>query len=231
MNFQKDHATGLLIRGNEIVIDENQITEPDIQIPIHLHDTISRIHGRTGQITPALKRRPAGLRLFMVDTPENLREMPSMEMNGKTIVYSPRDYDWLGANQCFVVCDLNAEEMAYGKQLSSFASLKEMMTSLRKPRLWFGHQLQVDVHARILRPVLEMTLILLGLPLVISKPDRNIITSAGLCLLVVTAVQLTVVACNGLGAYSLIRPAALAAWIPIMIFIPLAVLSMRRLKT
>ena len=230
MNFQKDVRTGMLIRGEEIFIAEEKITNPEIQIPIHLHDNISRIRGATGLIKPAFQRRPAGLWMFMVDKPGDLMKMPSMKMDGKTVVYSPRDYDWLDPDQCFVVCDLNVQEIAFGKQLSSYASLKEMMGSLRKPRVWFGHRLQVDVHTRILQPLLDLTLILLGLPLVISKPDRNIFTAAGMCLLVVVGVQLTVLASTGLGAYSLIRPAALAAWIPIIIFLPLAVLSMRRLR-
>jgi len=231
MNFQKDHFSGLLIRGQEILMEQNRITEPDIQIPIHLNDTISRIHGSIGVIEPAKQQRPAGLWMYKIDIPENLMEMPSMKMDGKTIVYSPRDYKWLQPDQCYVVCTLDAKEMAYGKQLSSYATLQEMMASLRKPRLWFGHRKQVEVHSRILLPFLDLTVILLGLPLVISKADRNIFTAAGFCLLVVIVVQLTTLACNSLGAFSLIRPAALAAWIPIIVFLPLAILSLRRLKS
>ncbi len=231
MNFQKDHFSGLLIRGQEILMEQNRITAPDIQIPIHLNDTISRIHGSIGVIEPAKHQRPAGLWMYKIDIPENLMDMPSMKMDGKTIVYSPRDHKWLQPDQCYVVCTLDAKEMAYGKQLSSYATLQEMMASLRKPRLWFGHRKQVEVHSRILLPFLDLTVILLGLPLVISKADRNIFTAAGFCLMVVIVVQLTTLACNSLGAFSLIRPAALAAWIPIIVFFPLAILSLRRLKS
>ena len=230
MNFQKDPFSGLLIRGGEIIIESERITQPDVQIPMHLDEQISRIHGEVGVIKEAKNRRPNGLWLIGVDIPENLMEMPSMQIEGKTVVFSPKDHKWLKPDQCYIACDLDVQEMAYGKQLASYATLKEMMASLRKPRLWFGHQQQVQVHSRILQPMMDITLVLLGLPFVISKSEQNIFTAAGFCLLVVCAVQLTVLGCNSLGAYSLIRPAALAAWLPLIIFFPMSVLSMRRLK-
>ena len=230
MNFQKDHFSGMLIRGNEIIIAEEKITEPEVQIPIHLNSTVSRIHGKTGKIRKPTQKLPAGLWIFEVQTPHNLMEIPSMKLDGKKVIYSPRDHKWIKPDQCFVACDLDVQEMAFGKQLGAYATIQQMMASLRKPRMWFGHQQQVAVHSRILQPLLDMTLILLGLPLVISRPDQNIFTAAGLCLLVVAAVQLTVLTCTNLGAYSLIRPAALASWLPLILFFPFAMLSMRRLK-
>lgn len=231
MNFQKDDQSGILIRGDQLIIDKQMISNPDLQIPVYLDDNVSSIRASWGVISEATNRRPAGLLLQGVKLPENPLEMSSMKSSDdRVVVYSPRDYGWLQPTQCFVACDLNVQEMAFGKQLANYSTLQEMMASLRKPRLWFGHGQQVQVHARILQPLLDLTIVMLGLPLVISKTDRNIFTAAGFCLLVVIVVQLTVEGCHSLGTYSLIKPAALAAWLPVIFFFPLAVLSMRSLK-
>ncbi len=231
MNFQKDDQSGILIRGDQLIIDKQMISNPDLQIPVYLDETVSSIRAAWGVVSEETNRRPAGLLLQGVTVPENPLEMASMKSSDdRVVVYSPKDYGWLLPTQCYVACDLNVQEMAFGKQLSSYSTLKEMMVSLRKPRMWFGHGQQVQVHARILQPLLDLTIVLLGLPLVISNADRNIFTAAAFCLLVVIVVQLTVAGCHSLGSYSLIKPAALAAWLPVIIFLPLAGLSMRNLK-
>lgn len=232
MNFHKDHLTGLLIRGEKVFVEESKISNPDVQIPVYLDEEVSTIRGAWGAISEGTSRRPVGLLIQGVTLPDDLLEMDSMtDPNGNVIVYSPKNFDWLKPTQCYIACSLDVNEIAYGKQLADYATLKEMMATLRKPRLWFGHGQQVQVHSRILQPVLDMTIILLGLPLVISKADQNIFTAAGFCLLVVIGVQLTVLGCHSLGAFSIIKPAALAAWLPVMVFFPFAVLSMRRLKS
>ena len=120
--------------------------------------------------------------------------------------------------------------MAYGTKLLDYQTTSEMMAELRKPRKWFGHGQQVDVHSRFVRPVLDFTLLMLGLPMVIGGIERNVFVSAGICFWIVAAVQLTTIACYALGTSSIIQPAALAAWIPIAVFFPFAIVSMRKLK-
>ena len=200
MNFQKDNQSGILIRGDQLIIDKQMISNPDLQIPVYLDETVSSIRATWGVVSEATHRRPAGLLLQGVKVPENPMEISSMKSSDdRVVVFSPKDYGWLQPTQFFVACDLNVQEMAFGKQLSSYSTLNEMMVSLRKPRMWFGHGQQVQVHARILQPLLDLTIVLLGLPLVISNADRNIFTAAGFCLLVVIGVQLTVAGCHSLG--------------------------------
>ena len=121
--------------------------------------------------------------------------------------------------------------MAYGTQLANFQTTAEMIADLRTPRKWFGHGKQIGVHSRLIRPVLDLTLLMLGLPLVIGGIQRNVFVSDGICFWIVAAVQLTTIGCHMLGTSSLIRPAALAAWLPVAVFLPFAVIAMRRLKT
>ncbi len=231
MQFYKDPATGLLIRGNELLIDEKRIKEADIQIPGYLSPGTPRIRSQQATIVDATHRHPDGIMMHGVTIPEDLSQVASVVHDDRIVVFSPGDQSWLKPDQVFVAIDLDVEKIAYGKQLEQYSTLPEMMDSMRKPRMWYGHGQQVKLHSRILKPIIDLTLLLLGLPLVIARIDRNIFAATGLCLLVVLAVQGTTIGCSSLGAYSLIRPAALAAWLPVIVFTPLAVVAMRRMKT
>jgi len=57
---------------------------------------------------------------------------------------------------------------------------------------------------------------------VVSRGNRNIFLAIGLCVALVAVFMLVMLACQYLGASSLIRP-ALAAWLPLIIFMPLAI--------
>ena len=74
----------------------------------------------------------------------------------------------------------------------------------------------------MVQPLLDITLLFLGLPLVVRKDTRNVFIAIGLCGAVVSAFTLIVLAFQHLGSI-LVIPPALAAWAPLMIFVPVAV--------
>jgi lipopolysaccharide export system permease protein len=70
----------------------------------------------------------------------------------------------------------------------------------------------------------------LGLPLVISRRDRNVFLAAMMCLGVVVLMQLLMIGSSSLGSMRLIKSAALAAWIPVIIFLPWGLAAFQSLK-
>ena len=128
---------------------------------------------------------PAGLLLSGVLHPENIDSIASFT-DGKSLgVWTSADQDWLHAGQCFVACNFNAKKLAYGSKLDDFRTTQELMFDVRAPQSSFGRNDRLALHARLIKPVLDLTLVLLGLPIVLSQTDRNVFLSAGLCLLVV----------------------------------------------
>ena len=79
------------------------------------------------------------------------------------------------------------------------------------------------IHARIVQPLLDMTLLFLGLPLVVTRENRNVFVAMGICMVVTTTFTLVVMGMQGLGeiSYWIFTP-TLAVWAPLMIFVPLA---------
>ena len=79
----------------------------------------------------------------------------------------------------------------------------------------------LDTKLKVRQPVLDVTLVMLGLPIVLSREFGNPFVAAGSCLLMVTLFLIIVLAFQGMGINYLIRP-SLASWGPLMIFVPLA---------
>jgi len=81
--------------------------------------------------------------------------------------------------------------------------------------------MRVAIHARIVQPALDITLLFLGLPLVLRRNNRNMFVAIGLCVVVITVFYLVVLGCQSLGSSYMISP-ALAAWLPLIVFVPAA---------
>ncbi|HEV3143617.1 MAG TPA: LptF/LptG family permease [Gemmataceae bacterium] len=79
----------------------------------------------------------------------------------------------------------------------------------------------VMFHMRLTRPIIGMLLVVMGLSVILRDPNRHVLISSGYCL-VLTAVFFTAVyGCKFLGDNDLIAP-ALCAWLPVLIFGPVA---------
>ncbi len=227
---REDFRTGMKFRGKEFFVGEKTISEANIQLPLTISTAVPRIAATTGTLVPANDVHPAGVLLQGVTLPVVMTNMESILFEGETLVFSPRNFTWLKNDQCFVAVEMDADEIAFGKKLAQYRPTSEMIAALKQPKRQFGLSAEVSVHARLLRPLLDISLLFLGLPMIVSNGERNIFVSAGLGFLIVGSVFLVDAACQGLGAYRLLEPAALAAWLPLIVFVPLAILSMRKLK-
>ena len=97
-----------------------------------------------------------------------------------------------------------------------------MIWALKNHSIYFSPDVRVTIHSRILQPLLDITLLFLGLPLVAARDNRNVFVAIGICMGLVALFFIVAIACQQLGAGCLISP-ALAAWAPLMIFVPAAV--------
>ena len=129
---------------------------------------------------------------------------------------------WLEPDQCFVVSDVTFEQLTGSQQCREFSSVADMVAGLKNPSLDFGSDVRVAIHVRIVQPLLDVTLLFLGLPLVLGRESRNMYLSIGMCVGVVSIYSLTVLSCQYLGTVYMLSP-ALSAWLPLMVYVPVAV--------
>ncbi len=226
----RDSASGMMIRGSGLNLAEQTLTEPKFELPLRLTKYYKQVQGRLAQYLDATHQHPAGMLIQGVTEPANSSKISSVAFDGQTVIFSHQDYRWLKPDQVFIACNLDLEEIVFGRQMAKYASIDEMIEAIGKPNRRFGFGDQVAIHGRILQPVLDLTLLLLGLPLVISKPNQNVFLAAAFCMVIVVGVQMTTMISHALGAYSVIQPAVLAAWIPVLVFVPFVPISLGKLK-
>jgi lipopolysaccharide export system permease protein len=85
-------------------------------------------------------------------------------------------------------------------------------------------------HMRMTRPILGMVLVLLGLSVILRDQNSNIFISAGLCLGLCGLFFASCFTCQSLGNYEYLSP-AWAAWVPVLVFGPLALVMFDAIHT
>lgn len=155
---------------------------------------------------------------------------PTGPVRSRVVVDTPRDAHWLKPNQLFVVTAMPFTLLASGSQWRSYASTGELISQLSNPSTDLGADVRVALHVRLLQPLMDITLVMLGLPLMFSQSNRNIFLSIGICILAALAFSAVAIVCQSLGGLGLLNP-ALAAWLPLMLFVPLATGMSGALKT
>jgi len=213
-----DYHTEILFRGVETFADRKRIHKPTFLLPRGLSRYGKQLIAENAFYQPASGDQPGGYLLDKLSQPKDLDRQPSLSLAGQQVIITPQDAPWLQPGQCFVVSDVSFDHLTGGWK--DLASIFELIRGLRNPSLDFGADVRVTIHARVVQPLLDVTLLFLGLPLVLSG-NRNMFFAIGLCVGVVLGFMLVVIGCQYLGASGLLNP-ALAAWLPLMIFVPCA---------
>jgi lipopolysaccharide export system permease protein len=208
--------------GSQTFGSERRISKPDFYMPRGLDQYGPRLAAENAFYHPPSGDRPGGYLFQNVRRATPLDREPSLSLDGRPVLLTPRDYPWLKPGECFVVSNVNFEHLEVGNTWRQLSSTAELYRGLRNRSLDFGADERLAIHARLVQPPLDLTLLFLGLPLVLSKSNRNVFLAIGLCLALVVAFMLVVLACNYLGSSVWLEP-ALAAWLPLMIFVPCAV--------
>ncbi|MGA2034000.1 MAG: LptF/LptG family permease [Thermoguttaceae bacterium] len=225
MDPQLDYQTDILIQGRNAYAEKQRIEQPSFRLPETLSQYGETLVADNAFYQSAAGKRPAGYLLDGVQEPKNVAHLASLALNGRPVLIMPRDApDWLQPNQCFVVSDVTFDQLNGGRGFRSFASTGELIRALRNRSLDYGADIRVTIHSRFVKPLLDITLLLLGLPLVVTRESRNVFLAIGLCMIVVTIFLLVVIGLKTLGSLSLpgVTP-AFAVWAPLLLFVPAAV--------
>jgi len=81
--------------------------------------------------------------------------------------------------------------------------------------------MHATIHSRLTQPVLDMSLLFLALPVLLIRGERNVFKAIGLCGLILFGFLFVCYASQFAGANS--GMPVLGAWLPMMIFVPIAV--------
>lgn len=233
MDAVPDNLTDIVFRGEYTYANEQRVSKPDFYLPrpSPLDVYGQNLVAENAYYRPAEGDRPAGYLLKGVTRPADLAGKESLYLDGKPVIITPRDAgDWLQPDECFVVSGITFMQLASGDEWHAHSSTPELIAGLRNPSLDFGANVRVAIHSRIVQPLLDVTLLFLGLPLVMRRENRNVFLAIGVCAAVVSFFMVVTVVCRAMGASYWVSP-ALGAWLPLFVFVPPAVVlteSMRQ---
>jgi lipopolysaccharide export system permease protein len=211
----------ILIGGDKVVLAEQKIIKPAFVMPPELSRYGKQLTAHEAYQVDASEEHPAGFLLAGVTTPQNADSLSSLIIEQRAAILTAKDTAWLKPGQMFVASDLPFPLLASGSNWRRYASMGELISELNNPTTDLGADVRVTVHKRMVQPLMDGTLLMLGLPLMLSRGNRNVFLSIGICLAIATAFTLVALSCQSLGGLSVMRP-SLAAWLPLLMFVPVA---------
>ena len=170
---------------------------------------------------PADAAHPAGYMLNGVTEPADIDRLPPLHSGDRPLVFTRSESEWLQPRQCFVVSDVTFEQLIGSTNWSQYSSTPELGRAIANPSLGVGAEIPLRVHARFLAPLLDMALVMLGIPLVAGPSRRGVFLAVGLCVLMTVLFFVVILGCHAMAATDVLSP-SMAAWAPLLLLAPLA---------
>lgn len=166
-----------------------------------------------------------------VKYPENIDQLPSVGIGDRPILFTSRDQDWLMPRQCFFATTVHIDLLQRNQSAARMASIAELIGRVKNPAIHSSLSLQVLLHERIIRPALDFSLILLGLPLVVNRRGRNLFVMISAAMGTVLTFFVLKTLFGAMGGNGFWVSPALAAWMPLIILGPFAYTRYREVQT
>lgn len=216
-----------LIQGRHLIASRQEIVDPNLRIqggPI-LSSLGPKVIAKQAVFHAANDQHPAGFLLTNIVIPRNIDAKSSAvdPESGQVIMMSCKDYDWLPEQSCFFVTNIDYESLRGGNSWQHYASTLEIITRLKAERgTKSGNDLRVSIHQRLIRPAIDWTVLLLGIPVLLARPDRHMFWVAGVSLAIVGSFTAVVMGLAAAGSSGYLISPLLATWLPLVVFLPWA---------
>ena len=224
LSTRYDNWTDVRLGGKSTYADDKRIEKPVFELPTSLAEYGKQVVADNAYYMPPHGNRPGGYLFKGVSEPKHLDTRPSLFLDQQIVLITPRDAPkWLKPDQCFLCSGVDFDQLTGRDSFKQLSSTGQLIAALRNPSLGFGADVRVAIHTRMAQPLLDMTLLFLGLPLVVTRESRNVFLAMGMCVGLTVMFMLAVMGLQLLGEASYLVSPSLAVWVPLMVFVPLAV--------
>ena len=215
-----DYRTGIKLRADKAFWKTQTISEPKFVLPAELNPYGRPLEAESAQYLATTTGRPAGYLFKNVTSPKELLQGESLKNKEEAIVITPKDAStWLEPTDCFVVSGITFNQIAGGEAWRTYGSTLELVQGARNPSLELGTRVYSVIHSRVTQPLLDITLLLLGLPIILTKSDRNVFKAIGIGSLLIIAFLAIQMISKEFGI-SYQHP-VMGAWFPLILFVPI----------
>lgn len=219
-----EHQAMALFQGKSLLPANFEIVAPILTIQGGpLADSFgSKILAKSAFYQRPTENKPRGYLFKNVTAPSGIDQRDSIHaVAGKPILLTSKDTDWIEPGDCFLASEVEYEMLRGGSAWKQFAATSELIHHLKGENVRSGNDLRVQIHSRFLRPLIDWTVILLGVPVLLTRPDRHMFWVAGACLIIVAGFTGIVVGLNAVGATGSFVAPSIACWLPLVIFLPI----------
>ncbi len=201
---------GINIEGQVASRREMLVKEFDCLIPESVAGNLLHLHAREARYLPPIAGRPGGWLLTGTHPPE----LPEG--------WSSSVLEQLDPGKYFLrTKEVDFATVTRRRTWYLLSSTTRLWEELSDPNSTHLTAMAVLFHMRLTRPILGLLLVVLGLSVILRDQNRNIFISTALCLVLCAVFFGASFACKHLGDNEYLSP-ALAAWLPVLCFGPLA---------
>ncbi len=226
-----DRTNLVLIDGTSLLTRDRIIREPSFTLDGNYPGYGDLLLADTARWVEANDQHPCGYLLDHVQRPGQIDRLRSVAVDGRTILMTSRDQIWLGSKQCFFATSVDTDLLQSNQSAIRFASVAELLGYVRNPSVYSSMGLHVLLHERIIRPPLDFALVLLGLPLVVNRRDRNLFLMVGIAMLTVLGFFAVKTLAGAMGGSGYLLSPSMAAWVPLLVIGPIAYSRLRDVQT
>ncbi|MCC6507815.1 MAG: LptF/LptG family permease [Pirellulaceae bacterium] len=217
-----DWNLGVHLQARNLLLAKRELIEPMVRIRAGALEGLGRqVLAATGSALPATAEHPAGFLLKGVHMPRDIDTIASIRSaDGKPLFLTRNDTPWLAPGECFLVTRIDFEMLRSGASWKQYASTAELISNLRSGETPNVNEVLVQIHSRFVRPLIDWTVLLLGIPVVLTRPDRHVFWVAGVCILLVGGFTAVVMGLNAAGGNGYLLSPLVAAWLPLLTVLP-----------
>ena len=232
-----DRTTGVLLSASSLKTQSSELTRPNLT----LYDDYptfgdalrseSAVWEPGSDGPPSGHGRPSGYRLRGVERPADVDSLSSVAIGDRPVLLTRRDHPWLQPGECFVVTTIDPDLLQTKATATKMASVRELARRVRNPAVHSSTSLRVLLHERILRPPLDLILVMLALPLTVNRKGKGLFVLIGAAIGLVLLFFFVKTVAGMLGSNGYLLTPAIAAWVPLLVLGPAAYVRFRDVQT
>ncbi len=225
-----DKTSGILLEGKALRARSRVIVEPNFRLYGDYQGFGDLLIAKQATWQPASDDHLAGYLLEDVQRPERIDSLATIGTSDRAILMTSRDQRWLKPKQCFVSTTVHTDLLQTNKATTKLSSVGELVSRVRNPAVHSSMSLRVLLHERIIRTPLDVALVLLGLPLVVNRRNRNLFVMIGAAIGTVLFFFSLKTLAGAMGGSGYLLTPAMAAWVPLLVIGPVAYMRLREVQ-
>ncbi|MEM9646625.1 MAG: LptF/LptG family permease, partial [Planctomycetota bacterium] len=225
-----DKANGILVDGRSLVARKQTILDPSFLLYGDFPGFGELLKGKQAVWLDENADHPSGFLVQGVTKPENVSNLPSFKHDNRAVLLTASDQPWLGPTECFVATMVQIDLLQTNATATRQASVLELIRLVCNPAVHSPESLRVYLHERIVRVPLDTALVMLILPLVVNRRQKNLFVSIGTAIGIILFFFGLKTVAGGVASSGYLLSPVMAAWTPLLVIGPVAYVRYRAVQ-